>query len=159
MPIASHTPDPAPSCRHPRPIVVDARVVTSSNHNASTQPYLCFDWMRRLEWVIVTGHHSSRGPPIDESGASGKTNVSSHANTRGFSGTTNARVVEDAEEEEDDDAFSLARARRIEGMDGRTNERTNGARSSDVTRRDAFASLLYKRRLRPFSTRYRSSRA
>lgn len=136
MPIASHTPDPSRAVGRDR-FVVDARVVTSSNHNASTQSYLCFDWMRRLEWVIVTGHHSSRGPPIDASGASGRTNVSnasSRAETRGFPGTTNARVVEDAEEEEDDDAFSLARARRIEGMDGRTNER-RAVERRDATRR------------------------
>ena len=136
MPFASHTPDRSRAVVRD-PSVVDARVVTSSNHNASTQSYLCFDWMRRLEWVIVTGHHSSRGPPIERSGASGKTNVSnvsSNAKTPGFPGTTNARVVEDAEEDAEDaedDAFSLSRARRIEGMDGRTNERRA------VERRDA----------------------
>ena len=90
--------------------------------------------MRRLEWVIVTGHHSSRGPPIDASGALGETNVSSRAKAPGFPGTTNARVVEDAEEEEEEDAFSLARARRIEGMDGRTNER-RAVERRDATRR------------------------
>jgi hypothetical protein len=64
----------------------------------------------------------------------GRTNVSNVSSRAKFPGTTNARVVEDAEEEEEEDAFSLARARRIEGMDGRTNGR-RAVERRDATRR------------------------